>query len=292
MKILVAGGTGHTGERLVRRLLRAGHAVTVLSRRSDDPVLRGVLAAGATHAPGDCTRRWTLWEALEGKDALIGCAHVRYAEACVQACQRVGVRRYLQMSSTRRFTRYPCVSSREVIEGEAAITNSDLDFTILRATMIFGGRRDANLTKLVAWFRRRRWMPFFGDDQNLVQPVFVEDLLDAFMAALERPQSQRKAYTLAGPEPITQERMMLETAKACGVESPIFFRVPQGPAIGFLRLLPGSFTKRFISAEQIQRMAENKDFSIEDARTDLDYTPRPYAEAIRLKASGQAEVSD
>jgi hypothetical protein len=38
-------------------------------------------------------------------------------------------------------------------------------------------------------------------------------------------------------------------------------------------------------------MAEDKDVDIRDAVRDLDYTPRPFAVAIQLKASGRCEVS-
>ena len=293
MKILLVGGTGHTGERLARRLHHAGHAVTVLSRRNADrdPVLRGLVKFGLKHALGDANRLWTLMEALEGSDALVSCSHIRYAPALVAACEATGVRRYLQMSSTRRFTKYPCTSSREVIAGEAAIEASDLDYTVLRATMIFGGRRDANLTRLVAWFRKHRWFPLFGDGRALTQPVFVEDLVDAMVAALNRPEtSARRMFTLAGPEAITYRRMLTETARACGVAWPIFLRIPAGPALLAAELLPEALTRRALTAEQIRRFSEDKDADIRPAAEALGFAPRTYAEAIQLKASGGAEV--
>ncbi len=292
MRLLVAGGTGHTGERLVRRLLRAGHAVRVLSRRTArDPVLAALLDAGAESAEGDCTRRWMLWEALAGCDALVSCAHVRYAAACVQACETVGVARYIQMSSARRHTRFPCPSSREVIAGEEAIVASPLIYTIVRPTMIFGGRRDQNMTRLVEWFRRHRWFPVFGDGSNLVQPVFVEDLLDAMMVAISQPEvSARRDFDIAGPEALPYRRFIAETARACGVREPVLVPVPLALALTAARLAPRWLTARGLSAEQVQRMAEDKDVSIEPARAALGFNPRPFAEAIRLKARGLAEV--
>jgi uncharacterized protein YbjT (DUF2867 family) len=291
MRILLLGGTGHTGERLARRLLDAGHEVSVFTRGGKTAIVKALRERGALIAAGDITQRWTLWDALEGKEALVSCIHVRHAATCVQACRRLGVQRYIQMSSTRRFTQFPCATSRDVIAGEEAVTSSGLDWTILRATMIFGGRRDANLQRLVEWFRRRRWFPLFGSGANLVQPVFVEDLLDAFMAALQRPVSHSKAYTLAGPEPITMRRMLTETAQACGVARPLLIPIPLQPAIAVASLLPKALAKKGLSAEQLQRMAEDKDVDIRDAVRDLDYTPRPFAVAIQLKASGRCEVS-
>lgn len=292
MRYLVAGGTGHTGERLVRRLCRKGHEVRVLTRRNEeDEILDGLVEWGAIPVHGDCTRRWTLWEALEGCDVLVSCAHIRYAEANVQACQQVGVRRYLQMSSTRRFTKFPCTSSREVIAGEEAILESGLDWTIIRPTMIFGGRRDQNLTKMIAWFRKHSWFPIFGIGRNLVQPVFVEDLLDAMEAALENPEkSNHRAFTIAGPEPIIYRRFLREIARATGRKLPVFPTIPLHAAITASRLLPSFIANRTLSHEQIRRFAEHKDADISEAREILGYNPRPFVETIRQKANGDAEV--
>lgn len=292
MRILVAGGTGHTGERLVRRLLRGGWEVRFLTRRgAAHPVVDGLVRAGAVRCGGDALRRWTLFEALEGCDVLASCAHIRHAGAMIQACRHAGVRRYLQMSSTRRYTQWPCPTSREVIAGERLITSSGLDHTILRPTMIFGGQRDGNVTRLLAWFRRHRWFPLFGEGANLVQPVYVEDLVDAMMEAIRRPEvTAGRDYTLAGPEPLPLREFLLETARAAGVRRPLLPSIPLAPALAAARLLPPSLAARTLSAEQIRRFGEDKDADISRAVEDLAFHPRPYGEAVRAKAAGLAEV--
>ncbi len=292
MRYLVVGGTGHTGERLVRRLLRKGNEVRVLTRRTEeDEILDGLVEWGAIPCHGDCNKRWTLWEALEGCDALVSCAHIRYSDVIVQACQTLGVKRYLQMSSTRRFTQFPCPSSLEVIAGEEEIEASDLDWTIIRPTMIFGGRRDQNLTRLVEWFRKRPWFPIFGIGRNLVQPVFVEDLVDAIEAALERPEASiGRAFTIAGPDPIRYRRFLREVAKAAGRRHPVFPTMPFHAAMTASKFVPGFIARRTLTREQIRRLAENKDADITEAKEALDYSPRPFNETIAMKANGEAEV--
>ncbi len=285
------GATGHTGERLARRLLQAGHQLDFLSRQPPNhPVVKALKETGAFHIDGDSNRRWTLWEALEGKDALISCAHARYAHPCVQACQKTGVQRFLQMSSTRRFTNFPCPTSREVIEAETAIENSELDWTILRPTMIFGGRRDNNLTRLTDWFSRRSWFPVFGDGKNLLQPIYVEDLVTGIFKAIHRPEATiRRAFTLAGPEAIRYEDFLREIANASGVSRPRLIKIPLSTALTAMKILP-FLGKLGLSAEQIQRLSEDKTADISLAREVLDFKPTPFHSAIRLKTSGQAEV--
>jgi len=258
---------------------------------ADDPVVAGLVRAGAVRCEGDALRRWMLFDALEGCEILASCAHIRHAGAMIQACRHAGVRRYLQMSSTRRYTRWPCPTSREVIAGERLITSSGLDHTILRPTMIFGGGRDGNVTRLLAWFRRHRWFPLFGDGSNLVQPVYVEDLVDAIVEAIRRPEiSAGRDYTLAGPEPLSHREFLLETARAAGVRRPLLPSIPPGPPLAAARLLPPALAARALSAEQIRRFGEDKDADISRAVEELGFHPRPYAEAVRTKAAGLAEV--
>lgn len=286
------GGTGHTGERLARRLVRRGHEVRILSRRgSADPVLAGLLRWGAIHVPGDATRRWTLWEAAEGCDAIVSCAHIRHAEAVVQAASRLGIQRFVQMSSTRRYTRFPCPTSREVITGERLIMASRLDYTIVRPTMIYGGRRDNNVTRLVDWFKRRRWFPQFGDGRNLLQPIFVEDLVDVLDRVVADPAATcRRDYTLAGPVAVPYRQFLREACEAVRREPPILLPVPLAIALVGAAVLGRLMPGRGLSAEQVRRLAEDKDVDITTAVRELGFAPRPWAVGIGEKVAGRAEI--
>lgn len=289
-RILVAGGTGHLGERVVRRLLGLGHGVLVLTRDPRGPVARSLSAAGAGVREGDCTRRWMLWEALEECGTFVSCAHMRHAEACVQACRTVGVSRLIVLSSTRRFTRFPSKVSEEVIAGESAVAVSTLDWTILRPTMIFGGQRDQNMTRLMDWFRRHHWSPLFGRGTNLVQPVFVEDVVDAVIAALDIEDSIGQAFNIAGADPLAFHKMLREVAKAVGVADPSLVRVPGNVATMAVRMF-GPMVRQFgLDEDVLRRFSEDKHVNIEAAWQVLRFRPLAFPQAIRLKAEGKAEV--
>lgn len=282
MRILVAGGTGHTGERLVYRLLSEGHEVRVLSRRSPDDhmLLKRLVDGGAEHTPGDLTKLWSLFEALDGCEMLVSCAHIRFAEGCVSACRQLRVERYLQMSSTRglsRYTHHPSVL--EVRRGEEIIRTSRLDYTIIRPTMIFGGDRDANVEKLVRWFRHRRWFPLIGDGLNLVQPVFVDDLVDLITVAIERDQTARcRTFNAAGPDAMTYREFLTAICEATTAATPWLIRVPAAPARALAALHPNP-----LYAEIIDRMGENKNVSIKETKQALGFKPRSFREALAIK---------
>lgn len=291
--ILVAGGTGHLGERLVCRLLQRGDTVRVLTREPDGPVARGLARRGADIRSGDFYRRWTLWEALEGCDVLINAAHARHAEACIQACRITGVTRFIMVSSTWRFSRHRDRTVDEVINGESVVAVSTLDWTIVRPNMIFGGARDNNMSHLVRRIRERRYfgiIPVFGTGGQLVQPVYVEDVVSAIVAALERPESIGLAFNIAGPDPIPYNRFLREIAKAAGVAEPRIITLPIFMAELLVRFMPWALRAAGLTPNQVRRQAEDRHVNIQPAWEVLGFRPLPFSKAIRLKIEGQAEV--
>lgn len=288
-RLLVVGGTGHTGERLCRRLARSGVEVRVLTRNPDGPVARALAEEGCVVVEGDTLRRWLLWDAMDGCEAVVSCAHIRSAEAVVQACSRCGVERLVAMSSTRRFSRVESRTVGEVLAGEAIAMDSHLAWTVVRPTMIFGGKRDGNMTRVVDWIRRRSVVPVVGGGKALVQPVFVEDVVAALMECLRRSGAVRKVYTLAGPAPFPLADMVREVAAALRRDVRIVsLPVPLGLAT--IKVLPMVARRLGVDRAAVLRTQEDKAFDISEARTDLRFDPMPFADAIALKLDGHAEV--
>src|ERR1043166_6053663 len=125
--ILVTGGTGHTGKRLVRQLLARGDDVRVLSRHP------GRLAAEVSMrieiAVADLTEGSQAAAAAAGCDCVIALSHIKFAPAVLAMMQAANIRRAVFMSSTRRFTRFPEETAGQVIAGEDAVRASDTDWT-------------------------------------------------------------------------------------------------------------------------------------------------------------------
>jgi len=287
--VLVVGGTGHTGERLCRRLARSGVEVRVLTREPDGPVARALADEGCVIREGDTLRRWLLWDAMEGCEAVVSCAHVRCAEAVVQACGRCGVERVVAMSSTRRFSRVESRSVGEVLAGEAIVMDSHLAWTIVRPTMIVGGRRDANLTRLVDWIRRRSIVPVVGGGRALVQPVFVEDVVAALMECLRRSGATRKVYNLAGPQAFPAVDLVRDVAAALGRDIRVV-SVPVPLALAGIKVFAPVARRIGVDRAAILRTQEDKSVDIAEARADLRFDPMPFADALAIKIRGEAEV--
>ena len=299
--ILLTGSTGHTGRRVAQRLLERGARVRCLVHTRDHESRlprhdRLEIVHGSAQSAAD------LAVSLEGINTVIHLAHIRFAPVLIRVLSESlapatssssapslpsspSRRRLIAMSSTRMLSRFATDTRDAVRAGEEAITSAppSIRWTILRPSMIFGGPDDNNLERLATVLRRHRFFPLFGSGRNLVQPIFVWDLVDAIVACLERPATVGRCYTLAGPEPLPFRAMVETVARACGAKPPVFVRLPLGPSLVLARCLRRLWPNSPLDPEAIQRFGENKVFDISKARRDLAFAPTPLAEALERK---------
>ncbi len=132
-EVLVTGGTGSLGSRVVDRLRDAGGGVRALSRRGRDGAIKGDLLSGEG-----------LEEAVEGVGTIIHCASSPLRRArqtdvegtvrLLQAASRAGVSHFLYVSivGVDRAPYYPYF--RVKLEVERLVERSKVPWTILRAT--------------------------------------------------------------------------------------------------------------------------------------------------------------
>jgi nucleoside-diphosphate-sugar epimerase len=283
--ILVTGATSHTGSRLVQRLVGLNYQVRCLVH---NPRHAGNLPLEKVEiAQGDIQNEEQVIAALKDVDILVNIAHIKFAPALLPLCRKTGVRRALFMSSTRRYTKFPCETSRQVIDSEEAIRHGGLDYTILRPSMIYGGPQDNNITKLVDQIKRHKFFPLFGDGSNLIQPVFVWDLVDALLYCVAHPETAGREYTIAGPEPITYRQIVEIIAGALGRKI-IFVPVPLPLCLFMAGIYEKIASKPRVTSEQVRRFGEDKAFDIGAARREIGFSPRSFEEGIRLKINGEA----
>ena len=280
VRILVTGGTGHTGQRVVRRLAELGNTVRVLTR--EPTKLPTAMRRQLEMFRADVNDSAALADAVSGCDAVVAMTHIRYAPNVIAAMKSAGVRRVVFTSSTRRFTKFPEETAHWVIRGEEAVEQSGLDWTIIRASMIYGDNLDNNLTHLVRVLEALPVHPLIGGGKMLWQPVFTWDVVQAIVAALERPVSVGKAYTVAGPAPISYEEMVRTILVAMGKRR-LLFPVPMGIARAAARVYGLVSSKPRLRIDQIDRLQENKVFDISEAVRDMGFEPVTFEEGIRRK---------
>ncbi len=282
MKVLVTGATGFTGSRVVPLLLQSGFQVRVFVRpTSDQSPLSPLTVEWAT---GDFANPETFTAALRGVDALVNIASLGFghAESILKSMKEAGVRRGIFISTTAIFTQLNAGSKSIRLAAEEAIQSSGLDYTILRPTMIYGTPRDRNMWRLIRLLKITPVMPIFGDGESLQQPIFVDDVAQAVLLALQNDTTIGRSYNIAGKTPLTYNQVIDTVANALG-KRVWKLHLPYMPIVRALQFTERMKLRLPIKAEQVLRLNENKAFSYEEARQDFAFSPRSFEEGIRTE---------
>ncbi|MDT8409294.1 MAG: complex I NDUFA9 subunit family protein [Wenzhouxiangellaceae bacterium] len=212
MKILILGGSGFVGRHLARRLSRAGHAITVVTRHK--PAARQLeIVPRLKLVQFDPYDEQLLAAALDRHDALINLigilnergsdgsgfyrAHVELVETAIAACSQKGVRRFIQMSALNA-GRGESFYLKTRGQAEQRVRESGLDWTIFRPSVIFG-RDDSFLNRFSTLLKVSPLLPLARPDARL-SPAFIDDVVEAFMRVLELRENLSETYELCGAE--------------------------------------------------------------------------------------------
>jgi nucleoside-diphosphate-sugar epimerase len=307
MRVCVTGGTGFTGAALVLRLLDEGHAVSVLDNKPG--LIAGELAArGAELTYGSVADRGVVARAVAGCDAVMHLAaafrELEASDAVYRQVNRDGTRIVGEESLKADVGKFVYCSTQGVHghienppgdetspiapadfyqrtkhEGElelVALGERGLDYTILRPTAIYGPGDPGRFFMLFKRAQRGRF-PMFGSGVTYYHPVYIDNLVDAFVLAMEPHRGSGQAYLIADDEYFTIEELVRRVGRAIDVEVridhyPIWPLIIAGHVCEKVckpfGIPPPIFPRRVDWFRQVRA------FRIDKARRDLGYQPR------------------
>jgi uncharacterized protein YbjT (DUF2867 family) len=229
----VTGALSFTGRAIAEELLRRGERVVSLSRRDDpaDPLrsrieLRPLF--GDSSLEGAHTLYNTYWIRFERGRATFDDA-VQRTIALFDAARRAGVRRVVHISVSRAGEADDLPYFRGKHRIEQWLEQSDLDWAIVRPTLVFGP--SDILVNNIAWILRR--LPLFLVPRPvgcLVQPVSVRDT-----ARIAIDAESLVVQDAAGPEVHEFGHFVRLIASAVGSRARIA-SVPRPVALAFVRV--------------------------------------------------------
>src|SRR5205823_5952120 len=189
MRVLVTGATGLIGGAVVARLIEMGHEVVGIARRTGR-ARRSMPAAQWLALDIAAMTEVQYWlSCLAGVEAVVNCAgvlqdsprdstrgvHVEGISALFAACAQVGVRRVVHFSAIGVDHETPTAFSRTKLEGDRALMRLDLDWVILRPSVVLAPAAYG----ASALFRGLAALPILPvmPETGLLQVVQLEDVV-------------------------------------------------------------------------------------------------------------------
>jgi uncharacterized protein YbjT (DUF2867 family) len=250
-QIAVLGGSGFIGRYVVKRLAERGEVVAVGGRHAADArflQLKGEVGqVGLFNIAID--NEALLPAFLAGKDALINCVGILQQRGAQQfdlvhhaaparlarLAREAGIERLIHLSAIGADPRSTSAYARSKAAGEQAVKDAFPTATILRPSVVFGPEDDF-FNRFAALAVMSPVLPLIGGGETRFQPVYVGDVADAVIRALDDPAAAGRTYELGGPK-IYTFRALLELMLAEIRRHRHFIDLPFGLAAFQARLM-------------------------------------------------------
>jgi nucleoside-diphosphate-sugar epimerase len=320
MDILITGGNGLLGHHLVAALQDRGDSVRVLALPAEDT--RWLERRGAAVHRGDIRRPETLTAPMSGVQAVFHLAgmigvwrpvedyhavNVTGTENVCRAALAEGVARLVQVSSwtvygmdlgrparedflLRPFREpYAVTKAAGDLAVQRMIAEDHLSAVIVRPGTFFGPGDRLHFARTADRLRAGRGV-IVGPGDNALPFVYVTDVVQGLLLALDREHAVGQAYNITNDRPLTQQQFLHAIAHEIGA-SPPRVHVPYqalyaaGYAAEQLAMLTGSQRQPMLTRLGVKLFGTDNRHAIGKARRELGYQPMvDLCDGVRLAA--------
>ena len=293
--ILVVGGTGDLGGRIVRHLVDAGQAVRCLVRPGSDGA--ALSAAGAEVVPGDLTDEASLRAACEGADVVVASAtaigrrlaarkgpSIREVDEVgmarlVDAAEAGGVQRFVYLSYAGIDGALGTPLERAKMATEARLGSSSLQRVVVRPDAF----QEVHLAPLGRFDIAEGKVATFGKGDKKVRWVATDDVA-ALVAAVAIETEPPEVVTFGGPEALSRNEAVAVAERARG--KPFTVRRAPLPLARVLMKVLARPNDAMASILGTGVMMDRTEVTWDDAPLrERGITPRPATEWITQEAS-------
>ena len=307
MKILVTGGTGFTGKALVRRLLGEGHQVVALDYK-EGLKTQELREWGADVRIGSVVDKEIVENCMQGVEIVHHLAaafrEMNVPNTFYDEVNVGGTKNVLESAYKHKVKKFIYCSTcgvhgnidnppggedapiqpadyyqRTKYEAEPIVNEyfkKGMKTVILRPAAIYGPgdpERFYMIFKKVA----KGHFPMIGTGKTYYHPLYIDNLIDAFMLTMQGDKGIGEAYLIADEEYLEIKDIVLKVAKALNVVVKIK-HYPMLPVIitGHIvekickpfKIAPPIFPRR------VDWYRQNRAFKIDKAKRDLGYNPK------------------
>jgi nucleoside-diphosphate-sugar epimerase len=276
MKILVTGATGFIGGSIVEDLVKDGHDVFALARKTSR--IDHLSGLGVKLIAGDITDKDSLY-AITGKfDAIFHCAayvdnknwkklrlvNVIGTQSVCKLAVRLQVRKMIYLSSVAVVSGHfqsPLTEElsysatnlygQSKIEAERIVWDyrrKGLASAILRPPMVYG-EGEPHLLKVILFLIKNRLFPILDGGRNRLHLGYVKNIAQAAVMALDNEDFLKGAFFVGDKEVLTVREIYSIMAEAICAPKPMI--LPPGVS-SFLKIIPGLGGKiKFLAKDRV-----------------------------------------
>jgi uncharacterized protein YbjT (DUF2867 family) len=256
--ILVTGAGGFLGRHVVRALVEQGRKVRCFVHRPEQAELFNGMSVDV--ADGDVTNVDTLSEAMRGCSTIIHLVgiivqhhnstfekiHFKGTAVVIEAARRNKINRVIFVSGMGASADVPSRYLRSKWQAEEALRSSNLDFIILRPSIIFGPD-DSFVKDFERDIRRAPFIPMPGGGKTKIQPVWVDDVAAIIAECAGREELGRRDFDVGGAQELSMKEAVSAIMKASGLRRPLI-SIPYWMAV-----LPAFFLELIMTSPPLTR---------------------------------------
>jgi uncharacterized protein YbjT (DUF2867 family) len=257
MRIWISGATGFVGYNIVKKLLQHNHEVIAFVRNSvKAKVVFSQLPSNGKLVikEGNILDYQSIFESID-KDTKVAIntvgiiyqtpeqsflnMHYIGVKNIVFALTQKGINRFIHISALGTRDNASSQYHKSKFLGEKTIIESGLNYTIFRPSVIYGVG-DGFTKKVLEMLNRPLILPLPAGGQNLLQPVYIDDLVNLVFDSLSNENTYNKIIDVVGPDIIRFRDIILKVKEL----KKIGFRIPISVPLFVLKIV-AYFAEKF-----------------------------------------------
>lgn len=288
MELLITGGTGIIGIKLINRLGGKNCQIKLLKKETEK--FSGITGVEVTE--GDLLDYSSLEKACLGVDMILHMAAITHShheqeyfdinvagtKNLIKAAGNNSVKKIIFISSTTANVDGGGYAHSKLL-AEEEIKKFSANWIILRLSEVYGAGKKEAIAKLINIIKNNFFIPIVGRGDYLLSPVHIGDVLSAIETTIADNNIANKTYIIAGPEILSYNQIIDKIEKELAtkkikIKIPIFL-------IQFMANVLPLFGINLIYKDQVPRLLCQKSYDIEAAREDLNFNPKNFDAGLK-----------